>query len=33
MAAALITGDASRWGGIEQGLRTQAQELLPRGGV
>ncbi|MFC5176142.1 hypothetical protein [Nocardioides taihuensis] len=33
MAAALVKGDASRWGVIEQGLRTKAQELLPGGGV
>ena len=28
MAAALIKGDASRWGVIKEGLKTKAQEFL-----
>jgi pyruvate dehydrogenase (quinone) len=29
-AKALIKGDPSRWGVVKQGLKTKAQELLPR---
>jgi pyruvate dehydrogenase (quinone) len=31
-AAALLKGDASRWGVIKEGVRTKAQELLPHRG-
>jgi pyruvate dehydrogenase (quinone) len=31
VAAALIKGDASRWGVVKEGIRTKAQELLPHG--
>jgi pyruvate dehydrogenase (quinone) len=31
MAKALIKGDTSRWGVLKEGIRTKAQELIPRG--
>jgi pyruvate dehydrogenase (quinone) len=31
LAEALIKGDTSRWGVLKEGIRTKAQELLPRG--